>query len=213
MSAVKIGSEPGVSRVFSNMSFDIAGDVIAKAARELFEDYMGENILTPLGMAQSTFFPQAADPELQASPHVVKGSAVTVSDLITYSREPAPSVGLLSNVDDLIRWVLTDLNRGELNGERILPASVYDQLWKPTLTLGYGTDMMDMGLGWFLGTSQGHPVRQYWGNDVGFHAAAYLAPEQKAGVVVLGNQFTGSGATSWYANTIASTVLPLIAFR
>ena len=195
------------------MSFDIAGDVIAKAAGELFEDYMGENILTPLGMAQSTFFPQQADPDLQASPHVIEGSDVAVSDLITYSRERAPSVGLLSNIEDLTRWMLADLNQGTLQGKSILPASAYEQLWKPTLTLGYGSDMMEMGLGWFLGTSQGHPVRQYWGNDVGFHAAAYLAPEQKAGVVVLGNQFTGSGATNWYANTIASTVLPMIAFR
>ena len=195
------------------MSFDIAGDVIAKAAGELFEDYMGKQILTPLGMAQSTFFPQQADPTLQASPHVIEGSGVAVSDLITYSRERAPSVGLLSNIEDLTRWMLADLNQGTLQGKSILPASAYEQLWKPTLTLGYGSDMMDMGLGWFLGTSQGHPVRQYWGNDVGFHAAAYLAPEQKAGVVVLGNQFTGSGATSWYAKTIASTVLPMIAFR
>ena len=59
-----------------------------------------------------------ADPTLQASPHVIEGSDVTVSDLITYSRERAPSVGLLSNIEDLTRWMLADLNQGTLQGEK-----------------------------------------------------------------------------------------------
>jgi CubicO group peptidase (beta-lactamase class C family) len=190
----------------------IVGDVIAKVSGEPFEEYMQKHILTPLGMTQSTLYPQAADPELQASPHVVKLADPEVSELVTFSREHAPSVGLLTNMEDLNRFAVASLNRGELNGERILEPSTHDELWKPTTPTmaGEGSDFKLIGLGWLLGDNVARPVRQFPGRDVGFHSQIYLAPEQNLGIVVLGNQWTGVGPTVLYGYTVASTIADLI---
>jgi CubicO group peptidase (beta-lactamase class C family) len=206
------GDESGSG--FSNMSFDIAGDVIAKASNSLFEPYIQEHILNPLGMAQSTLFPLEANHDVMAKPHVVDKGEIIVSDLITFSRERTPSVGLLTSIEDLNRWAITNLNRGELDGKRILQSSTYDQIWKPILERGYAEDFANEGLAWVLGTNRGRPVCHYWGNDVGFHSAIYLEPEQKCGIVVLGNQFTAADYNNWgkwYGYTVAGILINLIA--
>ena len=81
--------DPGFGHVFSNVQYDIAGDVIAKVSGELFEEYMHRHILEPLGMASSTFYPARANAEQMATSHVTKGMGAVVSELPTWSREQA----------------------------------------------------------------------------------------------------------------------------
>jgi len=46
---------PGALFSYSNMGFDVMGDVIAKASGMSFEEYVKQAILTPLGMKKSSF--------------------------------------------------------------------------------------------------------------------------------------------------------------
>ena len=46
---------PGESFAYSNMAFDMMGDVIAKVSGMPFEDYVKQAILEPLGMHTSSF--------------------------------------------------------------------------------------------------------------------------------------------------------------
>lgn len=202
----------GEQYVFCNMAFDIAGAVIAQASGEVFEEYMAQHILRPLGMASSTFYPEEVDPTNMAAPHVTEGQLgnAMVSDLVTHSRERAPSVGLFSNVADLNRWIQVNLNRGELDGVRILQDARFDELWAPTEERGTGASIVaKRSLGWYAGDSSGRPVISYWGGDVGFHASCDLHPDTNSGAVVLGNLYTGWGITSPYASTIETTILDI----
>jgi hypothetical protein len=47
-----------------------------------------------------------------------------------------PSSNLYSNVLDMARWAIADMNRGELKGARILMASTYHVMWKPAGVFG-----------------------------------------------------------------------------
>ena len=55
-----------------------------------------------------------------------------------YNRPHTPSSDLHSNIVDMARWAMANVNRGELDGHRILKASTYDVMWKP-VQLGTGT--------------------------------------------------------------------------
>lgn len=46
---------PGDEFSYSNVAYEVLGDVIAKVSGQPFENYEKENILAPLGMDQSTF--------------------------------------------------------------------------------------------------------------------------------------------------------------
>jgi CubicO group peptidase (beta-lactamase class C family) len=212
---VQLHSDPGTRFVYCNMSYDIAGDVIAKVSGQLFEEYMAQHILAPLGMDHSTFYPEQVDPALRVTPHVYAAGErkVAVCELATHSRERAPSVGLFTTVADLSRWVMVHLNRGELDGTRILQSAGYDLLWEPVAELpkDWGNHYQFFALGWFLGANRSHPVRHYWGGDLGFHNSVYLVPDRMAGVVALGNQFTPQTNPVAYAETIAVIAAELVA--
>ena len=104
--------------------------VIAKASGVSFETYARTRIFEPLGMASSSFFYQEIAEPLRTAGHV--GNPARVSDVYPYNRRHAPSSTLTSSVIDMTRWMLANLNRGELEGRRILQAASYELLWTPT---------------------------------------------------------------------------------
>ena len=63
---LKLLFEPGTSFAYSNMAYEVLGDLIAKVSRMSFEDYVDKNILRPLGMNSSTLLLSKADPRLLA---------------------------------------------------------------------------------------------------------------------------------------------------
>jgi CubicO group peptidase (beta-lactamase class C family) len=138
---------PGEKFQYSNMAFEILGDVIAKVSGESFESYMQRNILRPLGMKHSTLLLREANQKLLTTPHLPGESGAVVSKVFPYNRAHAPSSTLYSNIDDMNRWAMANLNRGELNGKRILKASTYDLLWKAQMDAGRRGQI---ALSWFL---------------------------------------------------------------
>ena len=58
------------------------------------------------------------------------GNAKTL-DFFPYSRPHAPSGAFYSNVNDMARFAVANMNHGELDGTRVLPASAYDEMWAP----------------------------------------------------------------------------------
>jgi CubicO group peptidase (beta-lactamase class C family) len=179
----KLIADPGAKMQYSNMAFEVLGDVIAKVSGMSFEDYVERNILKPLGMKSSTLLVKQADPLLLTSPHVQSASYdVEVSKVFPYNRMHSPSSTLYSNVLDMSRWAIANMNRGELDGKRILKASTYDLMWKPA-----GEQFQQIGISWFLNKYREHAVVTHAGGDTGFVSNLILLPEKKIAVVMMSN--------------------------
>ncbi|HSB12601.1 MAG TPA: serine hydrolase [Blastocatellia bacterium] len=176
-------AEPGTRMQYSNMAFEVLGDLIAKVSGTSFEDYVKRNILDPLAMKNSTLLVKQADPGLLTSPHVLNASyEVEVSKVFPYNRMHSPSSTLYSNVLDMSRWAMANMNRGELDGKRILKSSTYDLMWKPA-----GEQFQNVGISWFLTKYKDHFVVNHGGGDTGFASLLVLIPEKKAAVVMMSN--------------------------
>ncbi|MGI8638781.1 MAG: serine hydrolase domain-containing protein [Pyrinomonadaceae bacterium] len=189
---------PGEKVEYSNIAYEVLGDVIAKASEMSFEDYVQKNILKPLGMKRSTLLVRQTDANLLVSPHIRdKATGKTeVSKIFPYNRAHAPSSTLYSNIEDMNRWAMANLNRGELNGRRILKASSYDLLWKPVADVGEIPTFpsgMKVGLSWFIWNYNGHRMIEHRGGDVGFRSYIELAPDDSFSIVILSND---AGANS-----------------
>jgi CubicO group peptidase (beta-lactamase class C family) len=102
---------PNTQHKYSNMGFQILGEIVARTSGKPYVDYVRENLLDPLGMTGSGFDPLPAD---LASRTATGYSGRFVSDEL--DKAPiAPSIGaeggLWSCVEDLGRWIsyqLTD---------------------------------------------------------------------------------------------------------
>jgi CubicO group peptidase (beta-lactamase class C family) len=174
---------PGERWRYSNMAFDTMGDLIAKVSGLPFEVYVKENILDPLGMTTSTFLYPETPPERRTTGHVWRlGPAV--SDVYPYNRRHAPSSTLNSSVLEMTRWARANLNRGVLDGRRILPEESYEVLWTPSAEV---SDDTRVGLSWFLGQHQGSRTIGHGGSDTGFRSDIILLPDEGIGVVIASN--------------------------
>lgn len=174
---------PGTKFQYSNMAYEVLGDVIAKVSGESFEDYVKHHILEPLRMKDSTLLVKQADPQLLTSPHVIGQSYDTeVSKVFPYNRMHSPSSTLYSNVLDMCRWAMANLNRGELDGKRILKSSTYDLMWKPA-----GEKWQQIGISWFLRKYKNYAIVTHSGGDVGFVSNLVLIPEKSIAVVMMSN--------------------------
>jgi CubicO group peptidase (beta-lactamase class C family) len=174
---------PGERYQYSNMAYEVLGDLIAKVSGETFEGYVKAHILAPLRMKDSTLLRSEADPKLTTTPHVLGDSLTAiVSPVYPYNRMHAPSSTLHSNLADMSRWALANLRRGELDGKRILKASSYDVMWKPT-----GDPQRPVAISWFLGERSGHRTVSHGGGDTGYRTNLLLLPDDKIAVVMMSN--------------------------
>jgi CubicO group peptidase (beta-lactamase class C family) len=183
--------EPGSRFAYSNIAYDVLGDVIAKASGSSFEDYVQQHILNPLGMKNSTLLYRDADPSLLSDGHVLdtRGNPI-VSEAYPYNRIHSPSSNLHSNAMDMTRWAIANMNHGELNGERILNASTYSWMWRPSEDIGdaaAGTFVTAEGVSWYVGTYREHFFVTHSGGDLGFITDLAMLPDQKIAVVWMAN--------------------------
>jgi CubicO group peptidase (beta-lactamase class C family) len=186
LSNLKLDFAPGERFQYSNMAFEILGDVIAKVSGESFDDYVQRHILAPLGMKDSTLLVKQADPKLLAWGHELDETGATFpSKVYPYNRIHSPSSNLHSNVLDMTRWAIANMNRGELDGVRILKASTYDVMWKPAGELRGKPS--PAGISWFLDEYRGNKMISHDGGDTGFLTGLAMLPEKKIAVVWMTN--------------------------
>jgi CubicO group peptidase (beta-lactamase class C family) len=188
--------EPGEKFTYSNTAFEVLGDLIAKVSGQSFADYVKEHILLPLGMNDSSILIRDVDPALLANGHVQEeGGKTRVTEHYAYNRRHGPSSTLYSNVADMSRWAIANMNRGELEGRRILDASSYELLWAPAVEVGVRDDrLVHVGLSWFLSDYAGHQTVSHSGGDTGYRTNFVMVPDARVAVIVLSN-YSGPDTT------------------
>jgi CubicO group peptidase (beta-lactamase class C family) len=187
-SSVRLNNEPGKIMQYSDLGFEILGDVIAKISGQSFESYVRQHIFLPLGMQHTSFSLQDIPADTLAQPHTLDPD-LRVNAYFPYSRQHAPSSHLFSNVDDMNRFALAQLNQGQLGGMRILPPAVYQTMWGPEIDTAIESPWeKQLGLGWFIGDHAGHHLVGHGGGDIGFACGFIMAPEDGLAVVVMTNR-------------------------
>jgi CubicO group peptidase (beta-lactamase class C family) len=198
---------PGERWQYSNIAFELLADLVARVSGESFENYVQNRILTPLAMRKSTLLMTDLDSSLMAWGHRrASPGAFAIAAHYPYNRRHAGSSTLHSNVDDMLRWARANLQRGALDGVRILPESAYDQLWKEQYDMlaamrqvgggRPGVERSGVGLSWFLETRGGTRYVSHGGGDTGFRTDLLLAPDQRVAVVVMTNSEAGPSQLS-----------------
>jgi CubicO group peptidase (beta-lactamase class C family) len=90
---------PGQKFRYSNMAFEVLGDLVAKVSGMSFEDYVEASILKPVGMKSSTLLYKKADPAKMAAGHTMRNGVVVPVAHYPYNRAHSPSSNLHSNVE------------------------------------------------------------------------------------------------------------------
>ena len=178
----KLIFRPGEKFRYSNIAFEVLGDLIAKVSGMTFEAYIDTHIFQPLGMDQTTLLITDTEADQRTSPHTQSNDKTVVREHWPYNRKHAPSSTLITNVHDAAKWAAANLNRGILGNTRILQEDSYRLLWEPSVDT-----TKRVGLSWFRGRKERHNAVYHSGSDRGFQSDVTLIPDLGLGIVVVTN--------------------------
>ncbi len=131
-------TEPGTHYQYSNAGINTAARIIEVVTGKKYEDFMDERLFNPLGMKDTTFWPnenQIARLAKSYRPNSTKDGLVEFpfSQLLCplndrSKRFPMPAGGLFSTASDTALFRQMLLNGGELNGKRYLSEAAFKEL-------------------------------------------------------------------------------------
>ncbi|MEZ4768827.1 MAG: serine hydrolase [Caldilineales bacterium] len=210
LATYELTGDPGeAAYLYSNAGFDILGDAVARVAGQPFEEYVQEQFLDPLGMTSSSFLMSDVDPVALTTLHWKDdaGNVVAGEEFVDYDQVHTPSGGLISNVQDMSQWMLFNLNRGELDGQRLLSPASYDAMWigETDADWGIGGMFQDWGMGMGAGRAGRPSFRLVGWPDGRRHQYHDLAPDDSHGCG-RGDQCQPGASydTPWYAVDLAT---------
>jgi CubicO group peptidase (beta-lactamase class C family) len=184
LSPLHLMSKPGAEFHYSNLAYDVLGDLIAKVTGQSFEEYVKRHILSKLQMQNSSFMLSDIPDSLRTSPHV--GLPLQVSKVYPYNRMHAPSSTLNSNVLALSNWIIVNLNKGSYKGHQVLPANGIIKMQAPSFRID-SVSVRSMGLAWFSYAYKGVNIINHDGADVGYVSVLCMVPSREFGFVLLFN--------------------------
>jgi CubicO group peptidase (beta-lactamase class C family) len=188
--------QPGTKWVYS-VSIDIQGYIVEKLSGQTLPDFMRDHIFKPLSMDDTGFYVPSAKRDRFATLYgenekgeIVPASQLLGAGLSDYSAQPTmPSGGggLVSTARDYARFAQMLLNRGELDGVRVLsPASVQlmssNHLAAGLMTgeFSIGPEIIRPGMGW------------------GYDCAVFTDPPLANEIVGKGTFFWLGAADTWF---------------
>lgn len=145
--------EPGTRWSYSNTGMATLGRIIEVVSGQSYEQFIAARIFAPLGMQDSHYFPPAAKYGRIAAVYTDDKGTLIRADVDLHregAKYPAPEGGLFSTAADLARFYQMMLNKGTLDGHRILSAAaveVMTQNHTGELKAGFAPGM-GYGLGW-----------------------------------------------------------------
>jgi CubicO group peptidase (beta-lactamase class C family) len=131
--------EPGTAWNYSNIGIAALGRIIEVVTAEPYDRFLAERIFQPLGMKDTFFFVPPDKTSRVAS--VYRYDPDGLHPVPMPARKfPAPEGGLLSTAGDMARFHQMMLNKGTLDGQRILSASAGEAMttsWTGTMKAGF----------------------------------------------------------------------------
>jgi CubicO group peptidase (beta-lactamase class C family) len=189
---------PGTTPAYSNYGASLAGYIVERVAGRPFNDYVNDNIFSPLGMAHSSFaqpLPADLKPLMSNGYRLGSGKAKPFEII-----EEAPAGGLAATASDLARFMIAHLQNGKFENAKILHPETALQMHSRQFALSPALN--GMCLGFYEESRNGRRIIGHGGDTVYFHSDLHLMLENGIGFFVSYNS-AGKGEISprsalWY---------------
>ena len=152
--AEKLQAEPGTLFRYSDINFFVLGDVVKRAAGMPLNDFVAREIFGPLKMNDTGYLPTKSKLARVAPTTTNLTRGVVHDPTARYMGGVAGHAGLFTTAADLARFARMMLNKGELDGVRILKPETVRQMTSVQTPEGMDTRR---GFGWDIDTGYSRP--------------------------------------------------------
>jgi CubicO group peptidase (beta-lactamase class C family) len=173
---------PGRVISYSNHGIALAGYIVERVSGKPFEQYVDDHIHAPLGMRRSAFrdpLPAGLEHDRVRAYRFHRGRHEPLP--ITFENA-GPAGSQFSTGGDLARFMLANLNGGELDGVRILGPAALRQLHAQAFT--HHAALPGWTLGFMEFRRHGRRMIGHSGDLPGYHNQLTLVPDEGLGVFV-----------------------------
>ncbi len=197
LGAMRPTSKFGEVFQYSNLMVSAAGYAAAhlvspgKEMGAAYDAAMEQYVFGPLGMKSTTFSMSKALAGNYAKPHAenLNGEMVVVPMDLNYAVVPhRPAGGVWTSAHDLARYVLNELNKGVLDGKRVVSEANLLERRKPQIAVG---EDIFYAMGLSVSKSNGIEVVSHGGSLFGYKSDLRFLPEYGVGAVILTNSDNG----------------------
>ncbi|TYR32242.1 serine hydrolase [Sphingobacterium phlebotomi] len=196
---------------YDNILYLAAGELIQHVTGQLWEDFVAERIMQPVGMQQSiSRISTLANQSNYSASHARFDDEIReVSNFFKYGVADIsnPAGGIASNAEDMAQWLITQLDSGRTTTGKVLykPATAAE-LWKgvtpmpvsklPTYLKPAQMDYQLYALGFYTSNYRSERILMHGGKLDGFVSRIFMVPSQNLGIAVLTNQESGFACMS-----------------
>lgn len=190
---------------YFNEGYTVAGDMIAELAGSSWEQFIRSRIFEKLDMDETVFSVNDLGKERDyATPYITWEEEPERLDLHDACILGAAGC-IISNVDDMSRWLIFNLNHGRIGNESLVSERNLSVIQSPRMAIqgspGYRElSYQNYGMGWFIDYYRGCLHIHHAGVLYGFSSQVSFLPSVKVGVVILAN-LNGTKLTEileWY---------------
>lgn len=174
-------AQPGTSFHYSTQGYTLVGCVIEGASGAKYVDFMRQNLLIPAQMEQTQADDRFAIIPYRTRFYRKKDSGTVQNADFLDSSYKIPGGGWLSSAEDIARFEVAILNN------KLIRRATRDLMWTPLKPSDGSPDAYALGWGWGKHNDQQVAGVGHDGGQQGTSTAFVIAPEQRAGVVVLTN--------------------------
>lgn len=197
-------SDQGKVFAYGNLGYNVLGLVLSRNGDGSWKEAVADEVLKPLGMAQTSAYVSRVDPDRLAMPHGLAGRL----PLAKADANLHAAGGHLTTARSLARFVAAHLAQGRVEGEQLLPPAplAQSQQQHSDQSRQFGDyQRSGWGYGWDIGSYDGRTMFSRFGSFSGYRAHMSFMPEHGVGVVVLAN--AGGPAADLLANYVYDRLL------
>ncbi len=187
------------SSLYNNLMYAAAGYCVEIITDKTWENFVQENIFNPLNM-NSTFF-TVEEMEIQddfAYPYYEERETDELIKRPFYRefKGVGPCGSIISNIEDMSRWVITLMDQGNFKGKNVISADILNETLQPAIaypnteleTKGYDEILNSVyGMGRGIAIYKGHYFTRHGGSIGGFYSLVSMMPYDSIGVIVFVN--------------------------
>ena len=167
-----------------------------------WEKFVQARIVDPLQMTHTYTTLAAADKINMATPHATSGGLIRPISFFSDQMNGGAG-GMISNVDDMAKWLLMHLNEGKYGPQltrQLVSAKRHQELWTMHTVMEtnrnprYNSHFNGYGLGWDLQDVRGNLLVSHTGGLPGMLTSVTVVPDLQLGIIVLTNTEDGGAA-------------------
>ena len=190
---------------YSNLGVAAIGHALARIAGQSYEEYVAEQILTPLGMHRTGFhLTDQMRVRAAVGYTTMKGKPPQVAPHPDV-RGLAPAGQLYSSVEDIARFISLQFRDGPASGAQVLGGATLREMRSPVFMNPNWKG--GMAIGWMLGQVADHVTIGHGGGIHGFSTDITLVPDLKLGIAV----FTNTGCEPHaIGESVLKVLIPMV---